>query len=166
MDEVKFEGKWERSEYIRAIRKGNRPSWPDALIVIAMVIFGSLAHQSLVIYTIAGIVLVAVVNLIILPRTLWSRSIGIEETRQSTFSDSGILTSSTSQTVNLAWSRIRQVRESPDYYFLRLVKYPVPIPIRKSSFNSLDDEACFRSILGRNTNASLKLNPQLDKSPS
>jgi hypothetical protein len=150
MDEVKVETKWDRHDYVRAIRRGYRLSVSDIVIVGACGLAGYGIHEFLLTAAV-GMVGALAIDYVILPNRVWKVGLGLGETRSMIFSESGLRVISQSMTLNVPWSRIVRSRETANFYYLYTKMSPMPSPIRKSSFTNSQDEDHFRSMLTEQT---------------
>jgi hypothetical protein len=164
LEAVTYENQWERQEFLRAMRQGQRVSKWDFFLIILLVAMGLVLWQQtgspifLPAFGVAGVVGDLVLHFIVQPARIWKLSVGAGDPKQIVFSDRGLSVISKSATAEIPWSAFARTREKKDYYFLDQKNAPITTAFRKSSFKSDQDRAQFRAIVGRNTTSKLTPN--------
>lgn len=160
MDEVIIEHTWTRSEFVRARYRGIRFTWFDLAYLFVSAVVGLVF--SFLLLLLACWAAAMLLGYFFQPYVIWHNAIALREPRRTVINDDGFTIDSLSVTQRLPWSRFVRSKETANFYIVYPKQRAQASPFKKHVFASPQDEARFRSLLRKHTNASLKSNESLD----
>ena len=178
MSRVTVEYQWDRSEYLRVIRKAALP-WIyryQYLLGVFIICVGVILDiegtggTSLFIYVIGVAYAVYMFSIMrFATAKSWTKAVGIRGPITVEVTDDDVSTKSDAGDTRLNWAVFPKAKEWSEYYFLMRNRFFVTTIIPKRAFESPADEAIFRNLLRAHTSSKLIPNGPLDggqESPS